>query len=220
MEGKNTTLLENLTKNTEETIQLKNEIRLKSAMYNAAVKEMATKIEILREDFRLKNKYNPIEHIKSRLKTPESIIAKAKKKGLNLNMEDITREIRDIAGVRIVCSFTHDIYTIAEVLQKNIDMEVIEIKDYVENPKPSGYTSYHMIVQIPVSLTTGKAIVPVEIQIRTIAMDFWASLEHKIKYKYSCEIPEAVKEDLRECSEKIKCLDHKMLSLYKVVTEE
>lgn len=220
MEGKNATLLESFTRPDEKTLELKNEIRLKSAMYNAAMKEMATKIEILREDFKLKNKYNPIEHIKSRLKTPESIISKANKKGLALNMEDITREIRDIAGVRIVCSFTHDIYTIAEVLRKNIDMEVIEIKDYVQNPKPSGYTSYHMIVQIPVSLTTGKEIVPVEIQIRTIAMDFWASLEHKIKYKYSCDIPESVKEDLRECSEKIKCLDHKMLSLYKVVTED
>lgn len=220
MEGKNATLLESFTKPDEKTLELKNEIRLKSTMYNAAMKEMATKIEILREDFKLKNKYNPIEHIKSRLKTPESIIAKANKKGLALNMEDITREIRDIAGVRIVCSFTHDIYTIAEVLQKNIDMEVIEIKDYVQNPKPSGYTSYHMIVKIPVSLTTGKEIVSVEIQIRTIAMDFWASLEHKIKYKYSCDIPESVKEDLRECSEKIKCLDHKMLSLYKVVTED
>lgn len=220
MEGKNATLLESFTRPDEKTLELKNEIRLKSTMYNAAMKEMATKIEILREDFKLKNKYNPIEHIKSRLKTPESIIAKANKKGLALNMEDITREIRDIAGVRIVCSFTHDIYTIAEVLRKNIDMEVIEIKDYVQNPKPSGYTSYHMIVQIPVSLTTGKEIVPVEIQIRTIAMDFWASLEHKIKYKYSCDIPESVKEDLRECSEKIKCLDHKMLSLYKVVTED
>lgn len=217
MENKHLDILKEFT---PEIIQFRNELKLKSIVYGAAIKEITTKIEILRDDFKLKNKYNPIEHIKSRTKTPESIIAKAKKKDIPLTIEDISNGIKDIAGVRIICSFTEDIYRIAKILEENIDMNVVEIKDYIANPKPSGYSSYHMIVEFPVCLTTGIVIVPVEIQIRTIAMDFWASLEHKIKYKYDGEIPEYVKEDLRECSKKIKSLDNKMLSLYQVVTDE
>ena len=199
--------------------ELMEQIRHKHALYNAAVKEMTTKIEIFREDFKLKNKYNPIEHIKNRVKTTESIIGKAKKKNIPLTIDAITTEIKDIAGVRIICSFTEDIYKIAEIIKNNIDMEILEIKDYIKNPKPSGYTSYHMIVNLPVHLTTGIETVVVEIQIRTIAMDFWASLEHKIKYKYNGEVPDYVKNDLKECADKIEHLDKKMLSLYKVVSE-
>ena len=198
----------------EEELSVIRELFVDNLLYLAALKEMQTKVEILREDFRLNNAYNPIEHIKVRVKKPVSILKKVYLRGIPLNVESIKEEINDIAGIRIVCTFKSDIYKIAEILSHSEDITILKIKDYIANPKPSGYQSYHMIVEIPVYTTKGKQKCKVEIQLRTMAMDFWASLEHKIKYKYDWMVPEEIKDELFECSKVVDTLDDKMLKLH------
>ena len=153
-------------------------------LYNSALKEVQTKVEILNDEFKHIHSYNPIEYIKTRIKTPESIVKKLKKQGYDSTIENMVSYVKDIAGVRIVCSFTSDIYKMAEMIGKQNDLTVISVKDYIKNPKASGYKSYHMIVTVPIFLSDRVVDTKVEIQIRTIAMDFWASLEHKIYYKF------------------------------------
>ncbi|GIP23337.1 GTP pyrophosphokinase family protein [Paenibacillus sp. J22TS3] len=182
-------------------------------MYKFALQEVETKIKILQEEFRLLHDYNPIEHTKSRLKTPESIMKKLYRRGGIGSLEDIKENIRDIAGIRVTCSFISDIYRISEMLQAQKDVKVIEIKDYIKKPKPNGYKSLHMIVEIPVFMSDGEVPVYVEIQIRTIAMDFWASLEHKIFYKYNESVPERLLEDLKNAADTAYELDLKMEEL-------
>lgn len=182
-------------------------------LYNSAIKEINTKIEILNDDFKLIHQYNPIEYTKSRLKSPESIVDKLKRKGYNLSMEVIESQLNDIAGIRIICSFTSDIYNLANMIAKQNDIKVKSVKDYIANPKPNGYRSYHMLVEIPIFLTDKVENVKVEIQIRTIAMDFWASLEHKIYYKFNRKSPAHITEDLKDCAEMIHALDAKMLAI-------
>ncbi|NLO08795.1 MAG: GTP pyrophosphokinase family protein [Clostridiales bacterium] len=182
-------------------------------LYDAALKEINTKLEILNNEFKLAHQYNPIEHITSRLKTPQSITKKLRRYGHDLNVESIIEHINDVAGIRIICSFTSDIYRIADLISKLSDIKVITIKDYIANPKPNGYTSYHMIVTVPVYLSNMTIDIKVEIQIRTIAMDFWASLEHKIYYKFEGNAPEHIRKELKECSELVSYLDEKMLSI-------
>lgn len=195
------------------------ELQIIDLAYDAAIKEVVTKIEILKNDFQIKYNYNPIEHITSRIKTPESLLNKMIKNNVPMDIESVKQNIHDVAGVRIVCPFIPDIYKIVELLRDNTDFKIIKEKDYIKNPKESGYKSYHMIVKTPVYLTTGIEEVTVEIQVRTMAMDFWASLEHKIKYKYAGNIPETVKYELLECSESATDLDLKMLSLKKMVDD-
>lgn len=182
-------------------------------LYDAALKEINTKLEILNNEFKLALQYNPIEHITSRLKTPQSIVKKLRRYGKDVNVENIIKHINDVAGIRIICSFTSDIYRIADLISKISDIKVITIKDYIANPKPNGYTSYHMIVTIPVYLSNMTVDIKVEIQIRTIAMDFWASLEHKIYYKFEGNAPEHIRKELKECSELVSYLDQRMLSI-------
>lgn len=182
-------------------------------LYNAALKEVGTKLEILNDEFKHVHSYNPIEHIKKRIKTPESIVKKLKKYGYEPSIENMVKYINDIAGVRLICSFTSDIYRLAEMIGKQSDLKVLSIKDYIKNPKDSGYKSYHMLVSIPIYLSDSEANVKVEIQIRTIAMDFWASLEHKIYYKLEGQAPEYISTELKECSDMVSMLDEKMLSL-------
>lgn len=182
-------------------------------LYSGALKELNTKFEIINEEFAIRLKSNPIEHIKSRLKTPRSIAKKLSKKGLEPTLENAVKYIDDIAGIRIICSFTEDIYHIATVIQAQRYINVLKIKDYMQNPKANGYRSYHMIVEVPVCLSGKTEMTRVEIQIRTIAMDFWASLEHKIRYKFENEVPGNINEDLLECANIISSLDEKMLSL-------
>lgn len=179
-------------------------------MYNSALKEMETKVKILSDEFHTLYRYNPIEHIKTRLKTPESIIRKLERKGLGLTYNNMINYLNDIAGIRIICSFLQDIYRIVEMFEQSGDLKILEKKDYIKSPKPSGYSSYHLIVLVPVSFSTGIVDVKVEIQIRTIAQDFWASLEHKIKYKYENEVPREISRELTECSRMINQLDKKM----------
>lgn len=182
-------------------------------LYQSALKEVGTKIEILNDEFHHVHKYNPIEHIKTRVKTPESIMKKLKRYGYDVTIENMVKYINDIAGVRLICSFTSDIYRLAAMIGNQSDLKVLAIKDYIKNPKESGYKSYHMIVSVPIFLSDSVVDTKVEIQIRTIAMDFWASLEHKIYYKFEGNAPEYISKDLRECADMIAVLDEKMLSL-------
>ncbi|MEH7225954.1 GTP pyrophosphokinase family protein [Bacillus sp. JJ1566] len=181
--------------------------------YKFALEEMMTKINILKQEFKYIHDYNPIEHVSSRLKSPESILNKVHRKGYDYSIESIKENIRDIAGIRITCSYISDIYKISKMLQQQKDVTVIECKDYIENPKPNGYQSLHLIVQIPIFMSDRENHVFVEIQIRTIAMDFWASLEHKIYYKYNKEIPQYMKDELKEAAVTASQLDKKMEKL-------
>ena len=182
-------------------------------LYNAAMKEVGTKLEILNDEFQHVHKYNPIEHIKSRIKSPESIVKKLKRYGHETSIENMVKYVNDIAGVRLICSFTSDIYRLAGMIGNQSDLKVLSIKDYIKNPKESGYKSYHMLVSVPIFLSDSVVDTKVEIQIRTIAMDFWASLEHKIYYKFEGNAPEYISRDLRECADMVSALDEKMLSL-------
>ncbi len=190
--------------------QIKKELTRFMMSYKFALDEMNTKINILIQEFQHIHDYNPIEHVKSRIKTPESIIKKLYRKGYELSLPSIRENIRDIAGIRITCSFISDIYQISEMLQNQKDITVIECKDYIKNPKPNGYKSLHLILQIPVFMSDRAEDVYVEIQIRTIAMDFWASLEHKIYYKYNKDIPMQLIRELKEASDSVSQLDEKM----------
>jgi len=186
-------------------------------VYTSALKEIGTKLEILNDEFQHVHSYNPIEHIKSRLKTSESIVKKLRKNGYESTIENMVSFINDIAGVRVICSFTSDIYRIAEMLGNQSDIKIVSVKDYIKNPKPSGYKSYHMIVTVPIFLSDRIIDVKVEVQIRTVAMDFWASLEHKIHYKFEGNAPEYIKEELIECARMVSDLDARMLSLNEAI---
>ena len=182
-------------------------------IYNAALRQIETKMEILNEEFQHVHQYNPIEHIKSRIKTPESIVKKLKRNGYESTIENMVEYINDIAGIRIICSFTSDIFRIADMIAEQRDIRVLTVKDYITYPKVSGYRSYHMIVTVPVYLSDRTVDTKVEIQIRTVAMDFWASLEHKMHYKFEGDAPEHIKNELIECSRLVSDLDARMLSL-------
>jgi len=186
-------------------------------LYNAALKEINTKLEILNEEFKQVHRYNPIEYFKSRIKSPESIVKKLKRNGRESSIENMIEYVNDIAGFRIVCSFTSDIYRIAEMIGKQKDLTVVSVKDYIKNPKPNGYKSYHMLVTVPVFLSDGQVDTKVEIQIRTIAMDFWASLEHKIYYKFEGNAPDYISSELRDCADIVSTLDARMLQLNEAI---
>ncbi len=188
-------------------------------LYNSALKEVGTKLEILNDEFCHIHNYNPIEYIKSRIKTPESIVKKLKRNHYESTIENMVNHVNDIAGIRLVCSFTSDIYRLAEMIGRQNDLTVVSVKDYIKNPKDSGYKSYHMLVTVPIFLTDRVIDTKVEIQIRTIAMDFWASLEHKIYYKFEGDAPEYISRDLRECAGIVSMLDAKMLSLNEAILQ-
>ena len=188
-------------------------------LYNSALKAINTKIEILNNEFIHLYNYNPIEHIKSRLKTPESIVKKLKRGGYEVTIPNMIEHLSDIAGIRIICSFSPDIYRIAEMIARQSDVTVLGVKDYIKNPKPNGYKSYHMVVTIPIYLSDGPVDTKVEIQIRTIAMDFWASLEHKIYYKFEGNAPDYLEQELKACADMADMLDNKMFSLNQAITK-
>lgn len=188
-------------------------------LYRSAIKEVCTKLEILNDEFQDIHNYNPIEYIKSRLKTAESIVKKLRRNGHDTTMENMIQYVNDIAGVRVVCSFTSDIYRLAEMIGKQKQFTILSVKDYMKHPKKSGYRSYHMLITVPIYMSTGVVQTKVEIQIRTIAMDFWASLEHKIYYKFEGNAPEYISKDLQECAGIVSKLDAKMLSLNEAILE-
>ena len=187
-------------------------------LYDSALKKVNTKIEILNNEFVNRYDYNPIEHIKSRLKTADSIVKKLKKDGHDVTIENMMEYLSDIAGIRIICSFTSDIYQIAEMIAHQADVTVLHVKDYIKNPKPNGYKSYHMVVTVPVYLSDGPVETKVEVQIRSVAMDFWASLEHKIAYKFEGNAPENLLKELKACADIVDMLDAKRFSLNEAIT--
>ena len=178
--------------------------------YNCAIMEIETKIKILNEELSHKNQRNPIESIKTRVKSPASILEKMKRRDIPFDIEHMEKELNDIAGVRVICSFPEDIYDVARLITEQDDIVILQIKDYIENPKPNGYRSLHLIVAVPIFLSSQKKNMKVELQFRTIAMDFWASLEHKVKYKKDVENPEYIAEELKKCAESIAQLDLRM----------
>lgn len=188
-------------------------------VYNAALKQINTKLEILNDEFQHVHQYNPIEHIKSRIKTSESIVKKLRRHGYESTIENMVKYVNDIAGIRVICSFTSDIYRIAEMIRLQNDIHVIAVKDYIRLPKASGYKSYHMLVTVPVFLSDRTVDVKVEIQIRTVAMDFWASLEHKLRYKKDipAETAEAIARQLQDCAEVVARTDKQMYDIRKQI---
>ncbi len=188
-------------------------------LYSGGIKEIRTKLEILDEEFKSKFSYNPIHNIESRLKTIPSIMQKIKAKGLEVSIDSITENITDIAGIRVICNYIDDIYRVEEMLTAQDDITVLYMRDYIKNPKPSGYKSLHLIVEVPVFLSTGPVPMPVEIQIRTIAMDFWASLEHKLKYKTSTSLDDDLHERLKKCADEISVLDYEMQDIHTTINK-
>lgn len=186
-------------------------------VYKFGIDEMMTKINILRDEFTYAHDYNPIEHVKSRLKTPESILAKAARKGVEPSLDGIRANVRDIAGIRISCSFTSDVYRISDMITRQRDVRVVDVVDYIAHPKPNGYSSLHVIVEVPVFMSDRVESVYVELQIRTVAMDFWASLEHKIYYKHDRAVPSDLREELRLAAETARALDVRMEALHERV---
>ena len=186
-------------------------------LYSAAVREVRTKVEILDEEFRTRYAHNPIHHIDSRLKSPQSMMKKLARKGLPQTLEAAEANLNDIAGVRIICNYLDDIYRIADLLQRQRDVEFVHRRDYIENPKESGYRSLHLVIRIPVFLSSHTELVPVEIQIRTIAMDFWASLEHQLRYKSNHETTQQLRRRLQHCAEASAALDREMQDIYREI---
>lgn len=189
--------------------------------YQAAMRQMEVRLEILDQDLKLRHQRSPVHHIESRLKTPSSIIEKLDRYGKQLTIADMTDSIMDIAGVRVICSYIQDVYNLFDCIQDQDDLKVLTVKDYIENPKENGYRSLHMIVKIPVYFLDQKEDIPVEIQLRTIAMDFWASLEHDLKYKAVREIKGIdTVEELKQCSRTIEDVEARMQILARALEEE
>ena len=187
--------------------------------YNFALQLLETQFNILIKEFEFKNKYNPVEHMKSRLKTEKSIIDKLNKKGYEITAKNMISHVHDIIGIRIVCSFLDDVYDIVDIIKSSKQFKIKEEKDYIKNPKTTGYMSYHLIVLVPIYLNETVEHVEAEIQIRTSAMDFWASIDHKVQYKFPSEIPEEVKKEMYNCSLDIRKLDEKMQQLNEFVNK-
>ena len=186
--------------------------------YTCAIREVKTKLEVLNDELSVKNQRNPIEMIKSRVKKPKSIVEKLQRRGFEISLESMEKNLDDVAGIRIICSFLDDIYEVADMLIRQDDVKVIAVKDYIQNPKPNGYRSYHMIIEIPVFFSDSKKPIRVEVQIRTIAMDFWASLDHQLKYKKSfIDDNGEISEELKQCAEVIAGTDMKMLEIRKKI---
>ena len=182
-------------------------------MYSCAIREVKTKLEVLNDELSIRNSRNPIEFITSRVKKPLSIVQKLKRKGFDVSLQSVMENLNDVAGIRVICSFVDDIYAVAEMLTKQDDVTLIEVKDYIKNPKPNGYRSLHLIIEIPVFFSNSKTNLRVEVQIRTIAMDFWASLEHDLKYKKEIPDVDAIQQELKECAETIADTDRRMMEI-------
>ena len=188
-------------------------LKLQMLKYYLAKETLLNRVKGLMKEFEINNDYNPVEHIKARIKTEESVVAKLINRGYEVTLDNMVKHIHDMVGIRIVCSFLSDVYDIAKVLEQSEQFEIRKKKDYIKEPKETGYMSYHLMVNVPIYLNGGKELIETEIQIRTVAMDFWASLDHKIQYKFESDIPKEVVEEMYKCSQDIKNLDHRMLDL-------
>lgn len=212
-ENANNTLL-------EQGIAQLQEYQAMRQLYNGAIREITTKLENLDDEFSTRYAHNPIHHMESRLKSLKSIVGKLHRKGLPLSLASAQAELYDIAGVRVICNYIDDIYDLANMLCSQADVEVLQRRDYIQKPKPNGYRSLHITVRIPVFLSTGSVGVPVEIQIRTIAMDFWASLEHQLRYKAEHTVPPTLRAQLKACAEESAALDLRMQAIYRQLPKE
>ncbi len=204
----------NLAQVPEALIHQAREFQEAIMMYTCAIREVKTKLEVLNDDLSIRNQRNPIEMIKSRVKKPISIVEKLKRRNLPVSLESMINNLDDVAGIRVICSFVDDIYAVAEMLVNQDDVTVIAVKDYIRNPKPNGYRSYHLIVEVPVFFSDRKKNMRVEVQIRTIAMDFWASLDHQLKYKKDMgAATDSIIAELKECADLIAQTDRHMLEI-------
>ena len=206
-----------ITVSAAELRELRDEFERFLMEYRFGMQEVETKLGILRDEFQLVHDYNPIEHVSSRVKSPDSLVEKIQRKGIDPDFASIREEVTDIAGVRVTCSFVADAYRLFDLLTTQDDIQVLTVKDYIANPKPNGYKSLHAIVSVPVFLSTGRVDVPVEVQFRTIAMDFWASLEHKIYYKYDTNVPAELLESLKDAADTASELDERMERLHREI---
>ena len=184
-------------------------------LYESGIREIKTKLDILSDESRISGKPSPIDSIKSRIKSPRSIISKLKRRGFPITLQSMIDNLNDIGGIRVICPFIEDIYTVADMLMRQDDLTLIEKKDYIANPKPNGYRSLHLILEVPIFLAERTQPVRIELQIRTMAMDFWASLEHQLRYKSDVEIPEPVADDLKKCADVIAETDQEMQRIAK-----
>lgn len=212
-ENANNTLL-------EQGIAQLQEYQAMRQLYNGAIREITTKLENLDDEFSIRYAHNPIHHMESRLKSLKSIVGKLQRKGLPLTLASAQKELYDIAGVRVICNYIDDIYDLEDMLCGQGDVAVLRRRDYIQEPKPNGYRSLHLTVRIPVFLSTGSVGVPVEIQIRTIAMDFWASLEHQLRYKAEHTVPPSLRAQLKACAEESAALDLRMQAIYRQLSKE
>lgn len=188
--------------------------------YECAMLEVKTKLDVLNSELSLQHSRNPFETIKCRIKSAESILEKMERNGIPLTVENVEKNLNDIAGIRVICSFPDDIYMLADCLLEQDDIKLIAKKDYIKNPKPNGYRSLHLILEIPIFLTDEKKPMRVEVQFRTIAMDFWASLEHKLKYKKHIRNAESISDELYYCAELISQLDGRMQQIRERIEAE
>ena len=202
-----------LVPNTDITDTLQEFMALQQ-LYDAGIKEVRTKLEILDDELKIKHDHNPIHHMEYRLKSVNSILGKLEKRGLEVSLDSIVTNLTDIAGVRVICNYVSDVYKIADLLIKQSDIKLIAKKDYIKHPKENGYRSLHLVVEVPIFLAEKVQPTTVEIQIRTIAMDFWASLEHHLRYKADNEVPDGVRDELIECAKTISNLDYKMQGIH------
>ena len=199
---------------SEEVAQMVMDILVMQQLNNAAIREICTKLEILDEEFRILYSHNPIHHIESRLKSMRSIAKKLLIKRQPLNARSAMDNLTDIAGVRVICHYVEEVYAISELLSKQDDISVLKRADYIKEPKANGYRSLHLVVSVPVFLSEQTRYIPVEVQIRTIGMDFWASLEHKLRYKAHVEVKDALSAELIECASEISAVDLKMQAIH------
>ena len=204
---------------TEEFVENLTDFVLQQQLYRAAIKEMRTKLEILDEAFQVRYDHNPIHHIEYRLKSPKSIFGKLRKKGLPITTESIWDNLTDVAGVRVICNYIDDVYRVAELLLKQDDITLVRVRNYIDYPKENGYRSLHLIVSVPIFLAEKTEHVNVEVQIRTIAMDFWASLEHQMKYKREIPDQQHIVAQLKNCAEDIARVDREMMDIRRRLEE-
>ena len=205
------------SKNDAEFNELLTQYNQVEYLYKAVIEAVRARLETIGSEFNMRNRHNPIHHIETRIKSPQSIRGKLAKAGLPITMDSAKKNLRDIAGVRVVCFYTNDIFTVANLLKNQDDIELIEEKNYISRPKENGYRSLHLVVDVPIYLSSGKLYIPVEVQIRTIAMDFWASLEHSLRYKSENERPFFISDELKRCADIIAETDERMENIFKSI---
>ena len=206
-------------KSSDELAQIFGNMSMVNQLYKAGIREVSTKLETLDDEFRMLHDYSPIHHIESRLKTPYSIMDKLNRLGLEQSAAAAVENLTDIAGIRVICKYIEDVYRIAELLLNQDDMSLIKMSDYIKEPKKSGYRSLHIVVLVPVYLSNSIRQIPVEVQLRTIAMDFWSSLEYELRYKTTSHLEDSLVDELKECAEQIAEIDYRMQSIHEKINK-